>query len=78
MMHWVTPAPMLGMACGSSMRVSSCQREQPKALPASISSAGTSWMPRQVRRIGAAMAKITVEISPGTTPRPNRVRVGIR
>lgn len=78
MMHWVMPAAMLGIACGSSMRVSSCQREQPKALPASSSSAGTSWIPRQVRRIGAATAKITVEIRPGTTPRPNRVRVGIR
>ena len=50
----------------------------PKASPASISGFGTEVMPRWVSRIGAGMAKITVEISPGTTPSPNRMRVGIR
>ena len=33
-------------------------------------------MPRWVSRIGAGMAKITVEIRPGTTPRPNRTGSG--
>ena len=39
---------------------------------------GTAEMPKWVRRMGAGMAKITVEISPGTTPRPNKIKVGIR
>jgi len=39
---------------------------------------GTEVMPRWVSRTGAGMAKITVEISPGTTPSPNRIKVGIR
>jgi len=50
----------------------------PKASPASMSGFGTEEMPRWVRRIGAGNAKITVEISPGTTPSPNKTRVGIK
>ena len=46
LMHWVIPAAMLGMAWGSSIRVSNWRREQPNALPASSSSWGTSRMPR--------------------------------
>ena len=50
----------------------------PNASPASISAFGTDETPRWVRRIAAGTAKITVEIRPGTTPRPNRISVGIR
>ena len=35
-------------------------------------------MPSCVSRIGAGRAKITVEISPGTTPSPNSTSVGMR
>ena len=78
MMHWVMPAMMLGMALGSSTFHNSCQRVAPKASPASSRGLGTEAMPSVVSRIGAGKAKMTVEISPGTTPRPNRISVGIR
>ena len=39
---------------------------------------GVEETPRWVRRIGAGMANITVEISPGTVPRPNSTKVGMR
>ncbi|MNC97237.1 hypothetical protein D3C83_148340 [compost metagenome] len=50
----------------------------PKASPASCNCRGTEEMPRWVRRIGAGMTKTTVEISPGTMPRPKKTSVGIR
>ena len=78
MMHCVTPAMMVGMACGSSTFHRIWRRVAPKASPASTSGRGTPEMPRWVSRIGAGMAKITVEIRPGTTPRPNMIMVGIR
>ena len=78
MMHWVMPATMVGAAHGSSIFHSICSRVAPNAWPASSSASGTELMPSCVRRIGAGSAKMTVEISPGTTPRPNSTSVGIR
>ena len=78
MMHWVMPAMMVVAALGNSTFHSSCIGVAPNASPASISGRGTEEMPRCVRRIGAGSANITVEMSPGTTPRPNSTRVGIR
>ena len=69
---------MVDAALGSSTFHSSCMGVAPKASPASISGFGTDEMPRCVRRMGAGSANITVEISPGTTPRPNSTSVGIR
>ena len=46
MMHWVSPAMIVGMACGSSTFHSSCERLAPKASPASISGCGTMLTPR--------------------------------
>ncbi len=78
MMHWVMPARIVGRALGSSIFHSRCIGVAPKASPASSSVRGTEEMPRCVRRIGAGTAKITVEMRPGTTPRPNSTSVGIR
>ena len=78
MMHWVTPAMMVGMACGSSTFHNSWLRVAPKDSPASRSAVGTPETPRYVSRMGAGMAKITVEISPGTSPSPNMIMVGMR
>ena len=78
MMHWVIPVTMVGMADGSSMVVSNCHLVAPKACPASIRGLGVEDMPRWVRRTGAGRAKMMVEINPGTTPSPNRTKVGIR
>src|SRR6266478_2171043 len=78
MMHWVIPAMIVDAALGNSTFHRSCMGVAPKASPASMSGFGTEEMPRCVRRMGAGSANITVEISPGTTPRPNRTRVGIR
>ena len=78
MMHWVMPAMMVGAAQGNSTFHSSCMGVAPKASPASRSACGTEETPRCVRRIGAGRAKMIVEIRPGTTPRPNSTRVGIR
>ena len=41
MMHWVSPAMIVGMACGSSTFHSSCERLAPKLRPASSSGFGT-------------------------------------
>ena len=78
MMHWVRPAMMVGMACGSSTFQSSWRLVAPNASPASISGLGAEAMPRWVSRIGAGIAKMTVAIRPGTTPSPNRISAGIR
>ncbi len=48
---------------------SNCRFVAPNAEPASFKGSGTEAMPRWVSRIGAAMAKITVEIRPGAEPR---------
>ena len=53
MMHWVTPAMMVGMACGSSTFHRSWRRVAPKASPASTRGRGTLETPRWVSRIGA-------------------------
>ena len=78
MMHWVTPAMMVEAALGNSIFHSNCMGVAPNASPASISGRGTEEMPRCVSRMGAGKAKMTVEMSPGTTPRPNSTRVGMR
>ena len=78
MMHWVMPARISGAALGNSTFTSVCQRVAPNASPASSNDFGTPLIPRCVSRIGAGSAKITVEMSAGTTPRPNSTRVGIR
>ena len=78
MMHWVMPARIVGAALGSSTFHSICICVAPNASPASTSGFGTELMPSCVRRIGAGRAKMTVEISPGTTPSPNSTSVGIR
>ena len=46
MMHWLTPAMMVGRAAGSFTLVSSCHRLQPNDSPASTRAFGTSEMPR--------------------------------
>ena len=46
MMHWVTPAMIVGNAAGSFTLNSNCQRVEPKASPASTSATGTWLMPR--------------------------------
>ena len=46
MMHWLTPAMIVGSAAGSLTFISSCQRVQPKASPASISGFCTWLIPR--------------------------------
>ncbi len=78
MMHCVTPAMMVPAALGNSIFQSNCMGVAPKASPASMSGRGTEEMPRWVKRMGAGSAKITVEMSPGTTPRPNNTNVGIK
>jgi hypothetical protein len=78
MMHWVIPARISGAALGNSTFQRSWNRVAPKACATSLSAAGTPEMPACVSRIGAGIAKITVEISPGTGPRPNSTSVGIR
>src|SRR5882762_9079729 len=78
MMHWVTPARIVGAALGNSTFHNSCMGVAPNASPASRSAVGTELMPSCVRRMGAGRAKITVEMSPGTTPKPNSTSVGMR
>ncbi len=78
MMHWVIPAMMVDAALGSSTFHSSCMGVAPNASPASIRGRGTDDIPRCVRRMGAGKAKMTVDINPGTTPRPNKTNVGMR
>ena len=78
MMHWVSPAMMVGSAAGSSTFQRSWRLVAPNASPASIIGLGTEVMPRWVSRIGAGAAKITVTIRPGAMPSPNRISTGIR
>src|ERR1019366_4603994 len=72
------PATMVAAALGNSTFQSSCMGVAPKDCPASMSGRGTDEMPKCVNRIGAGSAKMTVEMSPGTTPRPNSTSVGMR
>ena len=46
MMHWVTPATIVGAALGSSTFHSICMRVAPNASPASMSGLGTEQIPR--------------------------------
>ena len=78
MMHWVSPARIIGRALGNSTFQSSCCFVAPNDCPASSNCRGTDVMPRCVSRTGAGREKITVEMRPGTTPRPNSTRVGMR
>ena len=73
-MHCVNPAIIDGSAWGISTLKSVCKGVAPKASLTSIKSGGTPLSPRQVSRIGAATAKIIVEIRPGTSPRPKFLR----
>ena len=75
---WFTPAMMVFAANGNCTRHSSCRREAPKARAASITSLGTWRMPRFVRRISGATAKMIVTITPGTLPIPNSTTIGTR
>ena len=78
MMVWVRPARICGMACGSSTLMRRCVGVAPKASAASMRARGVEATPRWVRRMEAGSAKITVEIRPGTMPRPNSTSAGIR
>jgi hypothetical protein len=74
----VRPAMIEGERGGSSTFHNSWRLVAPNASPASISCFGTVVIPRWVRRIGAATAKITVVMSPGASPSPNSMSAGMR
>ncbi len=78
MMHWFTPAMIVGSATGSCTLKSFWRGVVPKASATSISSAGTCLIPRLVRRSAGGIAKITVAMMAGTLPRPKKITAGMR
>src|ERR687885_524502 len=78
MITWLTPAMMVGRACGSSTLRRVCHEVAPKAWAASTVFFGTCWMPSIVSRTAGGAAKMTVATSAGPSPRPKNTTMGTR
>ncbi len=78
MIHWFTPAMMVGRATGICTLNSFWRGVAPKASATSINSRGTCRIPRLVRRSAGGIAKTTVAMMPGTLPSPKKITAGMR
>src|ERR671916_67730 len=76
MITWLTPAMIVGRACGSSTLRSVCQGVAPKAWAASTVFCGTCLMPSNVSLTAGGAAKMTVATSAGPAPRPKNTTMG--